>query len=275
MESTLLTSFFKASKIKRWLANPQNSSIMKQNKSLFDKTYSPGAFNKNSETIELMDDDDVSAKFLEASSAPKIVQQLLYPGKTRVRLHTRFKCHGLVYSVSKTHEGNSQILYYPDGNTSSKPVIGIITFIYSEKTKSMIQPAAAVQRLAPVNGDSPDPFSKYPHWPAQLYYRDSSTYERVQPDWVHGHFARWNINTTHMVAVSLNRVSFFSSSAHFILTNFAGLTRSLNSCNSLLHVPADLVLRIYLRGSFFTSLYFVLVSIHASSISVGWTSDYI
>ena len=208
MESTLLTSFLKASKIKQWLANLQNSSIMKQIKSLFDKTYSPSAFDKNSKMIELMDDDNVSAKFLEASSAPKIVQQLLYPGKTMVCLHARFKCHGLVYSVLKTHEGNSQILYYPDGNTSSKCVIGIITFIYLEKMKSMIQPAAAVQRLTPVNGDSLDPFSKYSHWPAQLYYHNSSTYEQVQPDWVHSHFSRWNMNTTHMVTVSLNRVSF-------------------------------------------------------------------
>ena len=90
--------------------------------------------------------------------------------------------HGLVYAVSKTHEGNSQILYYPDGNTSLEPVMGIITFIYLEKLNSTIQPAAAIQRLTPVNGDSPDPFFKYPNWPAQLYYCDSSTYEQVQPD---------------------------------------------------------------------------------------------
>ena len=64
----------------------------------------------------------------------------------------------------------------------------------------------------------------------EAHHHDSSTYERVQPDWVHGHFARWNINTTHMVTVSLNRVSFLSSSTHFILTNFAGLMWSLNSC---------------------------------------------
>ena len=210
MESTLLASFLKASKIKRWLANPQNPSIVKEIKSLFDKIYSSGDLDKNSKTIELMDDDEVNAKYLPASSAPKIVQQFLNPGKTSVRLHARFKRHGIIYAVSKTHEGNSQILYYPNGNTSSKPVVGIITFIYSEKTKSVIQPAAIVQRLKPLNSESPDPFSKYPHWPAQLYYCNLSTYERIQPDWVHGHFARWNINTAHMVAVPLNRVSFFS-----------------------------------------------------------------
>ena len=74
MESTLLTLFLKASKIKWWLANLQNPSIMKEIKFLFDKTYSPNAFDKNSETIELMDDDNVSTKFLEALSALKIVQ---------------------------------------------------------------------------------------------------------------------------------------------------------------------------------------------------------
>lgn len=230
MESTLLISFLKASKIKRWLADPRNPSIIREIKSLFDKVYSPGDLDKNSQTIEIMDDDDVVTTFSAASSAPKIVQQLLLSGKSSVRLHARFKRRGLVYAVSKTHEGNSQIIYYPGGDTSSKPVLGIITFVYSEKTKSTIQPAAAVKRLAPVGDNNLDPFSKYPHWPAQLYDRNSDKYERVQPDWVHGHFARWNINDTQMVAVPLNRVIYFlyllsSQSAHIIFINPLGLTR--------------------------------------------------
>ena len=126
-----------------------------------------------------------------------------------MHLHARFKHPSLVYAVSKTHEGNSQIVYYPDGDTFSKPVFGIVGFIYSEKTKSTIQLAAAVERLTPVGNGNPDLFSKYPHWPVQLYYWNSNIYEQVQPDWVHGHFARWNINDTQMVVVPLNRVSCF------------------------------------------------------------------
>ena len=135
---------------------------MKEIESLFDKVYSPSDLDKNSKTVELIDKDDVSTKFVVASSVPKIVQQLLSPGTTMF-FYARFKCHSLVYTISKTHEGNSQVLYYPDGNTSSKPVAGIITFIYSEKIKSMIQPVAAVWRLVPVGSDSLDPFSKYSH----------------------------------------------------------------------------------------------------------------
>lgn len=219
MESTLLASFLKASKVKRWLADPQNPSIVKEIKALFDKVYSPGELEKNSQTIELVDDDDTGTKFLATSSAPEIVQRFLQSKATGVRLHARFKRRGLVYSILTTHEGNSQILYYPEGNTSLEPAFGIITFIYSEKTKSTIQPAAAVQRLTPVGGDTPNPFANYPHWPAQLHYRVSSNYERVQPDWVHGHFSRWNISSTQMVAVPLNRVSRFLYRLSLILTH--------------------------------------------------------
>ena len=81
MESTLLTLFLKTLKIKWWLENPQNPSVMKEIKSLFDKTYSPGAFDKNSEIIELMDDDNVSAKFLEALSAPKLSNKFFTQAK--------------------------------------------------------------------------------------------------------------------------------------------------------------------------------------------------
>lgn len=207
MESTLLTYFLKASKIKRWLANPENPSVIKDIKSLFDKFHSPGESEKNSAITELMDDDDLSSKFLLASSAPQPVRDLLHNAHNKVRLHARFKRRGIVYAVSDTHKGNSQILYYPKGDTSLKPIVGIITFIYSEMIQSTIQPAVAVRRLTPLDGDSPDPFAKYPHWPAKLYHRESSVYERVQPDWVHGHFARWNISADQMVMVPLNKVS--------------------------------------------------------------------
>ena len=125
----------------------------------------------------------------------------------------------VLFTLSWTHEGNSQIVYYANGNTSSNPVFGIVTFIYFEKTKPTIQPTAAVERLTLVGDGNSDPFSKYPHWPAQLYYCNSNIYEWVQPDWIHGHFARCNIDDTQMFVVPLNSVSCFlyllSQSTHF------------------------------------------------------------
>ena len=69
MESTLLISFLKVSKIKWSLADPQNPSIIRDIKSLFDKVYSPGDLDKNSQMIEIMDGDNVDTTLLVASSA--------------------------------------------------------------------------------------------------------------------------------------------------------------------------------------------------------------
>ena len=102
MESTLLISFLKVSKIKWWLADPQNPSIIRELKSLFEKVYSAGDLDKNSKMIEIMDGDDVDTTFLVASSALKVVQQLLLPGKSSVCLHTRFN-DMVLFMLSQKH----------------------------------------------------------------------------------------------------------------------------------------------------------------------------
>ena len=43
MESTLLMSFLKASKLKWWMADPSNPVLIQQIRSLYDKVYSPNS----------------------------------------------------------------------------------------------------------------------------------------------------------------------------------------------------------------------------------------
>ena len=53
MESTLLHSFLKSSKIKRWLSNPDQPSAIREIKSLFDNIYTPDSDEDgNSEGID-------------------------------------------------------------------------------------------------------------------------------------------------------------------------------------------------------------------------------
>ena len=67
---------------------------------------------------------------------PKDLWPLLHPGNIEIHLYARLKQEGVIYSTSKTHKGNSQIFFYPDGDRTLAPVVGFIQYIYSEGKKS-------------------------------------------------------------------------------------------------------------------------------------------
>ena len=133
--------------------------------------------------------------------------------QSEISLRARFKRQGIVFATNHTHRGNSQIYFYPGGNTQMAPLPGFIQYIYTEQaTPNSI--SFAVRTAIPKNNDVPDPFSKYKHWPARLYLRAQSSCVRVHPEWLHGQFARWDCDRETMVIVSLNRVCF----AHWLLS---------------------------------------------------------
>ena len=113
MESTLLTSFLKASKIKQWLANSQASPIIPEIKSLYNCIYA----SNNSDDHSSMDDEDQTQTCgLVGLSIPKDIQPLLQNNNSKIHLQARLKCDGIVYSMYQTHRGNSQVFFHPNGN---------------------------------------------------------------------------------------------------------------------------------------------------------------
>lgn len=203
MESTLLTSFLKASKIKRWLANPEAPPIVRQIKSLYDRIYTPNTADNG----DMDDEGTPQTRGINGLAIPKDLRPLLRNNEVEIHLQARLKRDGFIYARSTTHKGNSQVFFYPNGDKKLAPVAGIIQYIYSESAKSNIT-FLAVQRALPADASTIDPFAKYMHWPARLYKsRFDHPCERIQSSWIAGHFARWDYTSDHMVVVSLNRVS--------------------------------------------------------------------
>ena len=121
-------------------------------------------------------------------------------------------------SSSKTHEGNSQIFFYPNGDRMLAPVAGVIQYIYSEGTK-LNKTLLAIKRAVAVDKSIINPFAKYMHWPMWLYHLDLKSCEWIPLEWISGHFMRWDFSSEHIVVLLLSQVSFFSIYFLLILTS--------------------------------------------------------
>ncbi|KAG2126385.1 uncharacterized protein EDB93DRAFT_1066353, partial [Suillus bovinus] len=53
-------------------------------------------------------------------------------------LHARLRFDGIIYSRASTHVGNSQVLFYPQGDRLSSPVPGSIQHIYAMPTGELV-----------------------------------------------------------------------------------------------------------------------------------------
>ncbi len=195
MEPTLLRSFLKAAKLRRWLAKPDCPPVMKECKVLFDKIYLPK-----------VSDSDISGTAgedtIEPVSAPPDLRAFLN-GPKQVVMPARVRHNGIMYSTAKTHEGNSLVQFYPRGDRTLSPIPASIKHIYRDKKKTYL----AVQCQLPADNTVVDPFALYPYFPAKLYSSQlSPTLELVQLDWIFSHYARWNFSRDHSVVLSLNRV---------------------------------------------------------------------
>jgi hypothetical protein len=205
MESTLLLSFLRESNLRRWLAHPNCPPVFKEIKKVFDKIYAP----RGSDLDFVDDDDDDDDKDGELTVKPVLVPSDLCVAlkkmpKDKLFLRARARLRGTVYTRSETHEGNSLVLFYPNGNRSQAPVPGCIKYIYSLDGDRY---SFAIQRQLPVN-NHPDAYACYPHFPAKVYStKISQLVEIVQGDWIFAHYARWKYCPEYAVVLSLNRVS--------------------------------------------------------------------
>ena len=110
------------------------------------------------------DDDKLLTQGLAGLAIPKDLRLLLHPSDIEIHLQARLKQEGVIYLTSKTHEGNSQIFFYPSGDRTLAPVAGFIQYIYSEGKKSN-KTLLTVKCAITVDKSVTDPFAKYMHWP--------------------------------------------------------------------------------------------------------------
>ena len=107
MESTLLDSFLKASKLKHWLAQTDCPQVFQEIRELFERVYAPKTHNSNE---DMRDNSKVSTPM---RNAPVNLKCLLGHNCEKVSMQARLRCNGVLYSVNSTHAGNGQIYFIP------------------------------------------------------------------------------------------------------------------------------------------------------------------
>jgi hypothetical protein len=204
MESTMLRSFIRAGKLKRWLARDDCPPAIKECKIMFDKAYAPNVSDE-SRVSDVGDGVFVEPILADDQAVPRKVPEDLRPlvRKEKTVMRARLRHRGVTYAISSTHLGNSLVHFYPHGDTTKSPIPGSIKYIFEHEGKM----AVAIQRQLPARQGVVDPFKPYIHFPAKLYSSGiSDALEIVQIDWIMCHFARWQMSSEHVVVLSLSRV---------------------------------------------------------------------
>jgi hypothetical protein len=181
MESTMINSFIRASRLKSWLERPCCPPAILKCKMLLDKMD----YTNSLDYYEHKDQNATSNLLTENISYPAIYRQ----GK-------------FVYGKSSTHLGNSLVQFYPDGERNMSPIPGCIQSIELAGNNVFFH----VLRLQPINEDL-DPFRHYPYIQMKTY---SSTWvdevERIPFSWILSHIALYPLSSADLVVVvSLHR----------------------------------------------------------------------
>ncbi|KAF8583154.1 hypothetical protein K439DRAFT_1349307 [Ramaria rubella] len=186
----MLQSFIRGGNLHRWLGGPDCPSAIKECKLLFDKVYGK------------QDDDSPDDQLLTGASQILPDNLRLLMKQRKGALYARFKHDNVVYSRASTHLGNSLILFYAAGKTTSPSIPGCVQYIVLLEGRITF----VVRRHNPAVSGIVDPFAPYPHFPAKLYSSQlAEQLEIVQVQWVLGHFARWSISSENVVILNLTR----------------------------------------------------------------------
>lgn len=177
LEATIMNSHTRGANLRQWLRRPECSEIVQQFKCLFDKAFS--SKNPSDRNIEQ------NARHSE-------------------RAH--YNHNGVVFSRASTHLGNSLILYYPPLSTTA--IVGSIQKIEASGEEAFFW----VKRQAPLSSNKYDPFCRYTSFPAKVYssLMDNGPEDRIRPQAVVSHIARFEFSSERAVILNLSRVCFFN-----------------------------------------------------------------
>ena len=193
--------FSRAANLKHWLARAAASSeALRRCKALFDKIYVERSNDDCQEEQAKLADEDCSTE--EHSQTLNDIKALAnLPGAS---FHARLRFKGVVYTRASTHLGNSLVLFYPGGDIHSTVVPGSIQQIYTIGGRTFF----AIHRYHKPASTIPDPFARWPEFPAQTWsvHSDADMFEEVHVPWVHSHFAQLSTSNENVVVLDLSRV---------------------------------------------------------------------
>lgn len=200
LERTIHRAFLRAANLRRWLARPNCPEAVRQCKTLFDRLYGDKS-DEQIHTQQLGLADDGLSKSLKLEKTPEDLRLLV--GQSHVALQARLRADNVVYARADTHLGNSLILFYPRGDRSSAAIPGRIQYIYTTDSS----PCFAVRRYCTPILESPDPFARWPDFPARIWStRMEDTMEKVEVSWVFSHCCQYTISEDHVVILDISQV---------------------------------------------------------------------
>lgn len=216
MESTILTSYVQAAKLKAWLAHDNCPPAIKECQILFEKAFTVEG-DTSLDGGDLPDMSFSGTSSIRSSTIPPDLHKLI---PRPIALHSHHRVNGVMYTRHSTHTGNSLVTFYPGGDTSLPVVPGSIKYIFEHGSKISF----ALQCQNPAPSDTLDLFRHYPHFPAQLYHASlSPELDKVNPSWVVSHYVRWSFMPTFVVVLTLSRVRYCFHEQTNVLT-LLGLT---------------------------------------------------
>lgn len=196
LEATMLASFTRIGKLKRWIARPDCPIFLKECNALFNKAFGNGLAGS------LSDIDEPIAAESAFETTPIHLQKLIT--HHRIAFRARYTFDNVIFSRVSTHVGNSLILYHPDGDVTKPAVPASIKYIIAKHKKDVVY---AVNAQLPAPHGTVDPYRFYPDFLAKVYSTElSPELHIIQPDWVTSHYARWSIDEDRAVVLALSRV---------------------------------------------------------------------
>ena len=190
----MFSAFARSAKLKQWIARPDCPAFLKECKRYFDKAFST------------LPEDSNRVGDSAFSAIPAELRDII-PAGLKVAVRARHLHDGVVFSCSKTHVGNSLIMYYPNGNRSNPPIPAEIENIVVGTDQRYTY---VVRRQLPAPPGTVDPFASYLHFPAKIFSsKISNVLEAVSPDWVMTHYAQWKLDDDRVIVLDLSRVSKF------------------------------------------------------------------
>ncbi|KAI8989143.1 hypothetical protein BD414DRAFT_327419 [Trametes punicea] len=193
-EATMLNSYLRASKLRRWFQRSDCPPALRQVKRFFNKAFGDGNFAWSLETPQPEDENDKSPQ--RHNEVPEDLRRYMTPEESkRAIVMARFKHDGVVFTRSLTHLGNSLIRYYGNDDTEQ---YGCIKHIYKVGNRVKF----AVQRH--LSAKRSDPFHRYTNFLATVRSLElSSEVECIPIEHVICHVARWALPTGDVALVSL------------------------------------------------------------------------
>ncbi|KAE9384912.1 hypothetical protein BT96DRAFT_1026753 [Gymnopus androsaceus JB14] len=204
-EGTLLQSFHKGSAFRRWLMRPDCPRILKTCRNLLDKAFGYVSSGNDDDDGDDSETDSQEEWFHSYARTPTDLIPELGISTNALFLPRIEALFGYYTVPGAPGKGNSYVCFYPHGDTTSGWVAGRIHYIFKKDATIKL----ALRRNLSLAQEE-DPFSVF--WNDGFESKLVSTafseeLEVVEPQWILGHTAMWELNAEVAVVLAIPKIA--------------------------------------------------------------------